>query len=369
MKKLSYALVATFIILLIVTNTVDLTAKNPPIGNPTPNYHIPIFNSMEDLVNWIETADAANYQGGRFENCLMYWRNHGGLVVPYFDDPDVKLVGISVIPFRSPSMMMIHFIHSTPIGQIIVRVTRVDHRYIAIYESQGIGAYYTATRRGEFEVARTSEKVITVDDPNASSPIERTVSYALIDLMDMDIPSQFTIFVVNGFELGLSYTNPAVLVYADSLIWHTAPIIDRSYEVLQVPPPSAEYQFRFADFVMGSYTYYINWTIPRTTDVAPFIAPAVNRTMIPLRAAAEALLVEVNWLPATQTVQLISQIPEPNTHYLQVGVPLPNNMGTAVIVNDRVFIPLAYAAQLLGARTSWDGRSQTASVARQVYWE
>ena len=370
MKKLICKLVATFVILLIATNTVDLTAKNPPIGNPTPDYHIPIFNSIEDLINWIETADAANYQSGRFENCLQYWRNRGEIPIPHFSDPNVRLVSVQVIPFRDNGLM-IHFVHSIPGAQIILRITRIDPRHIVAYEVGGIYEYFSATWGNEFEVSRISETTVSTANPYTGEIIARRIPYVLVNNLD-DSPLNafaFTMFINDGAELGFTYHDPRVTEFFPSLIWHTIPITDRSYEILQIPPPSPENTMRSAGFIIGSYTYFINGTIPRTTDVAPFIDPAVNRTMIPLRAVSEALLVEVNWLPATQTVQIISQIPEPTVHYLQVGVPLPDNMGTPVIVNDRVFIPLAYAAQLLNARTFWDGWTQSANVWRQVYWE
>ena len=362
MKKLNRTLVAVLVLFILSVGNIDT------ISASTPDYFQPLFSSLEEFLDWIETVDAANYQSGRFESCLLYWRNQGEISVPYFSNPEIYLVQIRIVPFRSPNMMMIHFVHSTPINQIIVRMAQIDPDHIETYEFMGIGAYYSAIW-DDFTLSHVAEKTTTVWDASINAVVEHTVSYAFIDYLGAERPLAFSMFILDGLELGVTYRDARCGEHFQNLIWHTIPITDRSYEILQIPPPSPENTMRSAGFIIGSYTYFINGTIPRTTDVAPFIDPAVNRTMIPLRAVAEALLVEVNWLPATQTVQIISQIPEPTVHYLHVGVPLPDNMGIPVIVNDRVFIPLAYAAQLLNARTSWDGRTQTASIARQVYWE
>jgi len=103
---------------------------------------------------------------------------------------------------------------------------------------------------------------------------------------------------------------------------------------------------------------FIQWGIPVANDVAPFIDPATNRAMVPLRVIAESLDAEVRWQGATRTVFISRGGVEIN---LQIDVPLPGDMGTPVIVNDRTFVPLRYVSDVMGARVRWD------EVARAVY--
>jgi|GEM_PF-4302124 len=89
----------------------------------------------------------------------------------------------------------------------------------------------------------------------------------------------------------------------------------------------------------------------RQIDVAPYIDPVYNRTMVPLRIIAESLGAEVHFEDSIRTVFIRRNGVE--TH-LTIGYPLPNQMGMAVIVNDRTFVPLRYIAEILGAEVRWD---------------
>ena len=48
---------------------------------------------------------------------------------------------------------------------------------------------------------------------------------------------------------------------------------------------------------------------------------------------------------------------------MTVGQPLPDNMGTAVIVADRTFVPLIFVINALdGASVRWDGDARAAYI-------
>jgi len=81
--------------------------------------------------------------------------------------------------------------------------------------------------------------------------------------------------------------------------------------------------------------------------------------MVPLRTVAEALGAQVNWIEATRTVTITGA--DGQLLSLQLDAPLPDGMGTPMIVNERTFVPIAYIAQMLGANVRWD------EAARAVY--
>jgi hypothetical protein len=112
--------------------------------------------------------------------------------------------------------------------------------------------------------------------------------------------------------------------------------------------------------VIDNATHTVNG-VPVLGEVAPFIDPAYGRTMVPLRVIAEALGAEVNWIDATRTVTIAA-----NGQFLtlQIGQPLPGGMGTAMIVNDRTFVPIAYIAETLGANVRWDADNRAVYVQR-----
>ncbi|MCL2420865.1 MAG: copper amine oxidase N-terminal domain-containing protein, partial [Defluviitaleaceae bacterium] len=103
--------------------------------------------------------------------------------------------------------------------------------------------------------------------------------------------------------------------------------------------------------VIGETEFSVNGIVVES-DLVPFIDPAYNRTMVPLRMVTEALGAQVNWIEEIRTVTIAA-----NGQFLslQVDVSLPDDMGTPMIVNDRTFVPIAYIAQTLGADVRWDG--------------
>ena len=116
-------------------------------------------------------------------------------------------------------------------------------------------------------------------------------------------------------------------------------------------PPLVVYQPAPASvmrFSIGSVVYDYNGVL-RAIEAAPFIDG--DRTMVPLRFIAEAMGAQVQWIGETGTIIIIK-----NGVQLQltVGVPLPGDMGTPVIVADRAFVPARYVSEMLGAEVRWD---------------
>ena len=94
------------------------------------------------------------------------------------------------------------------------------------------------------------------------------------------------------------------------------------------------------------------WTeggVTRTLEAAPFMAD--NRAMVPLRFVAEALDADVELLRGTPRIVVI-ELGDIELR-LTVGEALPDNMGTPVIVGGRVFVPMGYVSDVLGASTRW----------------
>jgi endo-1,4-beta-xylanase len=83
-----------------------------------------------------------------------------------------------------------------------------------------------------------------------------------------------------------------------------------------------------------------------TIDVGP---------MVPLRLIAETLGAEVIWLAETRTVEILR---DSIMFSLTIDTPLPNDMGTPVIVGSSTFVPLRYIAETLGAEISWNAEEQ-----------
>jgi len=101
-------------------------------------------------------------------------------------------------------------------------------------------------------------------------------------------------------------------------------------------------------FTVGITDFFHNGT-PQQAEAAPFISQ--SRAMIPLRIIAEALGAEVGWHDVTRTITITGR---EETISLVVGDPLPDNMGTPIIVNGLTFVPARYVTETLGASVRWD---------------
>ena len=90
--------------------------------------------------------------------------------------------------------------------------------------------------------------------------------------------------------------------------------------------------------------------MPRTAVGAPFLDPATDRMMVPLRTVAESTGVEVRWDYDTRSA--VIYLPD-ETLVIPVDIPLPDGMGSAMLVNDRTFVPLRFVMEAFGADAQW----------------
>jgi hypothetical protein len=110
-------------------------------------------------------------------------------------------------------------------------------------------------------------------------------------------------------------------------------------------------------FAVGSPKYHKNG-VEYDNDAAPYLS-GENRAMLPLRAIAEGLGAQVAWDEASRTVAITKAA---QTITLIVNQPLPNGLGTPVILNSRTMVPIRYIAETLGANVVWDEASKTVNI-------
>jgi uncharacterized repeat protein (TIGR02543 family) len=116
-------------------------------------------------------------------------------------------------------------------------------------------------------------------------------------------------------------------------------------------------------FAIGSAQYTSNGMQRTIVDqVAPFIDPVYERTMLPIRAVAESLGAVVTWDDATRTVIIVGN---GVTLTIPVDSPLPGGMGMPVMLDGRTFVPLRYVSEMLGADVRWDNDARAVYVLLQ----
>jgi len=113
---------------------------------------------------------------------------------------------------------------------------------------------------------------------------------------------------------------------------------------------------QIAIFTIGS-TIFAHQGLRIRDDVAPFMSG--DRVMVPLSSIATVLGATTEWIDATRSVEIQKGDIQLS---LTIDVPLPDNMGTPVIVSDRTFVPLRYVVEMLNANVEWDPDSQTVRI-------
>jgi|GEM_PF-817069 len=106
-------------------------------------------------------------------------------------------------------------------------------------------------------------------------------------------------------------------------------------------------------------TTFANNGVTSQSVAAPFIDPETNRAMVPLRHIAEVFGAAVDWDSDTRTVTMHTAT---DIVTLTIGEALPNDMGTAVIVDDLTFVPLRFVATALGVEVEWDENERAVNI-------
>lgn len=121
-------------------------------------------------------------------------------------------------------------------------------------------------------------------------------------------------------------------------------------------------------FVIGSKNYTVNKEA-KTLDVAPYIAKG-NRTMLPVRAVAESLKMNVAWNEADKTVTL-TKTDNSKKIILTLGGKAMFVDGEKVtldsapeIKDSRTFLPVAQIANAVGVDTGWDAQTKTVTLTK-----
>ena len=104
------------------------------------------------------------------------------------------------------------------------------------------------------------------------------------------------------------------------------------------------------------------------TDAEPFI-DANDRTLVPLRAVADAMQLDVEWKGASREA-VFSGGGKSITFTIDSAAATTSEGGTvpmdtaAVIVNDRTYAPVRYLAEYFGYAVGWDAATRTVSLVK-----
>ena len=81
--------------------------------------------------------------------------------------------------------------------------------------------------------------------------------------------------------------------------------------------------------------------------------------MVPLRIVTEALGGTPRWDDTNRVAYLYF---DDITLRLPMGVEIPDGLGVPVLLNNRVFVPLRYVSEMIGANVFWDAANHAVYV-------
>ena len=101
-------------------------------------------------------------------------------------------------------------------------------------------------------------------------------------------------------------------------------------------------------------------------DQKPYIDPATNRTLVPIRFVMETIEAEVDWYSPEQKVTITKADTKIELWINKIIVRV-NGIQTAtdqppVLVQDRTMVPLRFFSEKLGYTVEWDPASRCASI-------
>lgn len=110
-------------------------------------------------------------------------------------------------------------------------------------------------------------------------------------------------------------------------------------------------------------TVTVNGQAVKWTDAAPFIN-SDSRTMVPLRAVAEALNLSVSWNDTSKSASFSRggktiTFPINSKYYVTESGSYGSMDTAAVIVNSRTYAPIRYLAEYFGYGVGWNGATKT----------
>lgn len=339
------------IILTLIFSSISVAAVAD-----MPEYQTLMFSNAEDLIGWIETMDAENFQIehsrkatiGRYYNGISSLRELGKILIPSFEGSDMRFIRIEVFPdtHNSSGHTIIGFYYSAGDRSVSVTVVEMDYRYADIAEKEGIGGYAAAKYSKIFADATVIQTEKEVKYPSIGIVEKQVISYAFATSTGTtEYPMDSAFFLIDGFEVKVSQNYKS-----NEQKWDEKYINDLSVEIAPV-------------VVSEMNTSRI--TVEKDSRILYFNPPPYmekNRVLVPYRRIFDAFGAVVSCDSETQTItatlknkSIIMQIDNPeiivNGKAIILDVP-------ARLIGENVFVPIRAVSESLGARVYWNGKNK-----------
>lgn len=271
------------------------------------------------------------------------------------------------------TMPLTTYAASIDLGTILqVNETAIDQVYLDKYAKDGYK--YAISLQGE-DAINFYSKLREIEVTQNVMPAEQEVPEEPIMITIMDASNIYTYEGAYGFKIKDKDSDTSIRMRYSLDLEKLSLLIDNfNLEWKGLPKPATSLPFyesySYCKFTVGDNTFRLDGkTKPIDSNplVVPYIDEASERTMIPIRALAEALGYEVGWDEAEERVTLNNGLLEAE---LKIGssearVKLDkqyegnwektiNLDALPVTVNDRTFVPVRFLSEALGYSVVWD---------------
>ena len=138
--------------------------------------------------------------------------------------------------------------------------------------------------------------------------------------------------------------------------------------IFEVPKPQEEVEGNYICMMLDNPLINVCGNVYPMEENNYFFKPVIenDRTLVPMRAIFEALGAEVSWYPEDRTIVAVrgdtTVYMQMDDWYMSVNDEWIALDAPPRIVNDRTLIPLRAVAEAFGAQVGWDEATQTVTV-------
>ena len=292
---------------------------------------------------------AKYWQGDRWTGVRMGYLDKTGALItpPIYDAADNFSEGLAAVGTYDGDILKYGYIDQT--GKLVIPM---------IYDAADAFSNGLArvSKDGEWQyIDKSGEPVGPASDeisPDKTNPITRVKSTDL-SVVSRDVG----LYGVEKGPYGIvdSNGNTVLPMEYDRRIR----ILDDGYILAQ----KGNLCILFYDTWYSNITVKVNYTV-LTLDVPPMLEN--DRTLVPMRAIFEALGAEVSWYPESRAIVAVrgdtTVFMQVDDWYMSVNDEWIALDAPPRIVNDRTLIPLRAVAEALGAQVGWDEEMQVVTV-------
>lgn len=288
-------------------------------------------------------------------------------------DYEVKLATVvAPLTFEVEVADVVIGVQDQPTGNIVV----TEYEEEVLEDEEEVTATLDADDGMEWAATPDAEVTkgdLTIDDVEKDEEIVTVI----IDNESTEVST----FEISGFEVDADRTVPEGafnITLGGSLIknyeedgeaffFDTDNFVDVQYVRIITPADKDVQAAETVAFTIDAMEYKIGETVV-TMDVAPYIDSA-NRTMLPLRAFANALGVadtDILWNGTERSVTIfkgdaVVKVVIGQMSFMKNGVSVP--MDTMAVIKDgRTFLPVRALGQALGGQIGWDAATRTVTI-------